>query len=110
MEHDGCEGRSSSYSTSTSRTVGGALTRARLTTTASSSPLPTAHDISTYRSMLFALFDLTINVIPKRKKTAKGRFDKYDTAQRDFISNVASPNLDFGKLPSDEDDRVLFMD
>ena len=92
---------------STSRTVGSAFTRARLTTTASSSPLPTAHDISTYRSLLF---NLTINVIPKRKKTVKGRFDKYDTARRDFISNVALPNLDFGKFPTDEDDRVLFMD
>ena len=79
----------------TRSTVGGALTRARLITTDSSSPLPSASDISNYRSLLF---NLTINVIPKRKKTVKGRFDKYETARRDFISYVALPNLVFGSF------------
>jgi hypothetical protein len=88
---------SSSTSAST-MTVGGAFTRDRMTTTASSSPLPTAHDSSRYRSLLF---DLTMNVIPRRKKAVKGRFDKYDTARRDYISNVALLKLDIGKFPSD---------
>jgi hypothetical protein len=74
---DGRDGRSSSYitstSTSTRSTVVGALTRAQLTTTVRKSQLPTAHVITTYRSLLF---NLTINLIPKREKTAKERFEK----------------------------------
>ena len=116
MEEDGHEDDEITGSTSTSSniTVSAALSRARSTFTASSSGsscsssplLPTAQDIVTYRALLF---DLLLNEIPKRKKTIKGRFDKYDTARRDCISNVALPNLDYGKFPSDEDDRVLFM-
>ena len=102
-------------STSTISSVGAALTRARLTFAASStnassgsiSPLPMAQDIVTYRALLY---DLLINVIPGKKKTVKGRYDKYDTARKDFATNVALPNLDYGKFPSDEDDRLLFME
>ena len=107
-------GQSSSSSTSSTSSVGAALSRARLTFAASStksssasiSPLPMAQDIVTYRALLY---DLLVNVIPGRKKTARGRYDKYDTARKDYASNVALPNLDYGKFPSNEDDRVLFM-
>ena len=56
--------------------------------TSAASVVPTAKDIGTYKSMLCNLLLLTI---PKRKKTAKGRFDKYETARRDYISNCARP-------------------
>ena len=60
------------------------------TTTSAASAVPTAEDIGTYKSMLYNLLLLTI---PKRKKTAKGRFDKYETARRDYISNCALPRM-----------------
>jgi len=39
------------------------------------------------------LYNLLLLTIPKRKKTAKGRFDKYETARRDYISNCALPRM-----------------
>jgi len=45
------------------------------------------------------LYNLLLLTIPKRKKTAKGRFDKYETARRDYISNYALPRLELEGLP-----------
>ena len=52
------------------------------------SVVPTAKDIGKYKSMLY---NLLLMVIPRRKKTPRGRFDKYETARRDYISNYALP-------------------
>jgi len=65
-----------------------------------------ANLITAYRGLLVNMFDV---IIPARKKTSKGRFDKLDTARRDFIVNVALPRLDNGAFPAEQDDRALFM-
>ena len=44
------------------------------TSTSAASAVPTAKDIGKYKSMLY---DLLLMAIPRRKKTPRGRFDKY---------------------------------
>jgi hypothetical protein len=39
------------------------------------------------------LYDLLLMAISRRKKTPRGRFDKYETARRDYISNCALPRM-----------------
>ena len=60
--------------------------------TSAASVVPTAKDIGKYKSMLY---DLLLMAIPRRKKTPRGRFDKYETARRDYISisNCALPRM-----------------
>jgi hypothetical protein len=41
------------------------------------------------------LYDLLLMAISRRKKTPRGRFDKYETARRrrDYMSNCALPRM-----------------
>ena len=58
--------------------------------TSAASVVPTAKDIGKYNSMLY---DLLLMAISRRKKTPRGRFDKYETARRNYISNYALPRM-----------------
>ena len=64
-------------------------------------------EIESYRALLL---DLMYNTIPARKRVpGQGRFQKYETAKKDYILNSALPGLEFGAFPSDYDDTCLFM-
>ena len=53
------------------------------------------------------LINIKSNIIPGRRRTARGRLIKHETARTKYIEQVGLPNLLRGKFPSVDDERAL---